>query len=100
MKINTAADAPTVKKKAKFPWGTIFLTGMVSTVATVVAMRMIEAATKKRAGDDDLNAQRDALLNPGAVAALSQAVHPPAQPRTIIMTEETLLELTQRHPVN
>ncbi len=97
MKIdNPGAPTVTVKKKSKFPWGTIFLTGVVSTVGTIVAMKMYEAASKKRAGDDDLNAQRDALLNPGGLTALPQAMDTVPAPRTLVISEDALLALTQQ----
>ena len=89
-----ASDTP-AKKKPKFPWATVFLTGVVATIGTVVAMKIISEATKKRDGDDELDTQRAALLNPHSIAALPQAVQPVPDPRMVVLSEDVLLQLTQ-----
>lgn len=87
-------------KKKKFPWGTVFLTGAVTAIGSIVAYKLYETATKKRELDSDLEAQRNALLgNPGSHAIASGApiaVQPVTNSsRQVVISEEALLQLTQ-----
>ncbi len=103
-------EAPETTKK-KFPWGTVLLTGIVSTAGVIAAYKIYEKFTGEKGGGRTSNPEPDtgqqALLNardylllaaPGAENAIGR-LPPPPQPVINTGPTQREIELMEREAV-